>query len=929
MNARGPHGIRINFRWQIIVLFASAILLLAVIGSLTAGFIINKRVSDLVYDQAIQITSGFAHRSILPLLSGAGDIAIDDLESILSYSNVKSLGIYTADAELLIGTDLAERLELSELLPVAGIPFEPKVIRETKSLWVFVAPVYDTDVPDHNGGTIDTLFAQTPTPLGFVSVTIDRASLFKIQQELLQDNLFISVAIALLLLLIAVLITDRMVKPLYQFISLMKKAEKGDDSVRADLAGPIEIENMSRAFNTMMHALAQRREYAEQQHKSLRQEIDERVRVETALRQSENNLKTLLVQHEAVIATIPGIIVEVDQQGRPRWWNRRAEQITGYSKAQIARMNIADFVPKDFMHVTQQAMVDCINNGKSELHTDIITLGGNVPYQFNSVRIDHPSQDTRKATVLAVGMDESESVNAQIALKEAHDAALESARVKSEFLANMSHEIRTPMNGMLGMLQLLANSSLGPEQKNYAGIALRSADHLMSIINDVLDFSKIEAGKLKPHAAEFSPRNLIEDVVELFATRAHEKGLRIYADVAFDIPKTIVSDSHRLKQILSNLVSNAIKFTDEGYVLVHGSVVGRDEKASNLVIDVIDTGIGIEAGSQERVFESFAQMDGSSTRKYSGTGLGLAIVKQLCELLGGYVGLESEYGKGSRFSITLPLDAMQPDYSPEPVDVPLSDGLVINYLSDDRLQSSIFEKYCEYLDKRYHLLSPRDCRDLSPDGGEQRFFIDAESFADVFMSEAWTTVSRYTVYILVNHINSRGVEERIRRFDTVAKILIPIRFKSFIELLSQGETESDIAVERGIEAPCHEKVGKRILVVEDNEINQRVIVEMLNKLGYEAELAGNGRQALQLLESNSSIELVFMDCQMPVMDGYAAARQIRMNSNDNKHVSIIAMTGNALEGDREKCINAGMDDYVSKPIRLSTLKSTLEKWLPA
>ncbi|ALP53245.1 hypothetical protein Tel_08810 [Candidatus Tenderia electrophaga] len=926
MNTRRPNGFRINFHWQIIALIASGILLLAVIGSLTAGFIINKRISDLVYDQAIQITRGFAHRSILPLLSGAGDSAIDDLETTLSHSNVKSLGIYTADGELLIGTDSAAQNDLTGVLPVEAESFEPVLAEETESLWVFVAPVYDTDVLDDGTGTIDTLFNQTPRLLGFVSVTIDRSSLFKIQQELLLDNLFISIAIALVVLLVAVLITGRVVEPLYQFISLMKKAEKGDNSVRAELAGPVEIENMSRAFNTMMQALEQRREYAEQQHTSLLQEIDERVSAEQALRKSEQSLKTLLAQHEAVVATIPGIIVEVDPQGNPIWWNRRVEQVTGYSKAQIAEMNAADFVPETFSAALRDSIQACIRDGKGELHTEILIPGGSVPYQFNSVRIDHPSRDPNKATVLAVGMDESESVNAQIALKEARDAALESARVKSEFLANMSHEIRTPMNGMFGMLQLLADSNLDSEQRNFADIALRSADHLMSIINDVLDFSKIEAGKLSLNAAPFSPRELIEDVVELFATKAHEKGLRIYADVSFDVPRTIVSDSHRLKQVVYNLVSNAIKFTDNGHVLVRASVSGAGHESASLVIEVIDTGIGIETDSKEKAFESFVQVDGSSTRKYSGTGLGLAIVNQLCELLGGDVELESEFGKGSRFSVSLPLAKLNPGDMVDDAGEALPEDLTVTYLVGDRIQSSIFKSYCDHLGNPYRWMAGRDYLEFKPLPGRHQFFVDAEALPEVCASNLWASISRHPVHVLVNHMDSHSVDEYIQRFDNASKVMIPLRFKCFVELLTLSANTHETVL-AGAAEQQHSENDRRILVVEDNEINQRVIVTMLNKLGYEAVLANDGQQALDLLHANPSIELIFMDCQMPVMDGYEASRQIRRDESDNTHVNIIAMTGNAMEGDREKCIDAGMDDYVAKPIRLSTLKKTLNNWL--
>lgn len=928
MPPRANQGIRFNFHWQIILLFAAGILLLAVVGSLTAGYLINNRVSDLVYDQAMQITKGFAHRSILPLLSGAGESALDDLESTLSYSNVTALGIYTAEGDLLIGTNQAEQLEFGAPVHGRSVPFEPELVKERESLWVFVAPVYDTDVLDSGNGSIDTLFSQTPSLLGYVSVTIDRSNLFAIQQALLQENLFVTVGIALLVLLIAVAITRRMVRPLYRFILLMNKAEMGDDSVRADLAGPVEIHNMSRAFNTMMQALESRRAYAEQQHASLLDEIEERAKIEQALRRSEKKLRALLAQHEAVVATVPGIILEIDQQGRPIWWNKRVEQVTGRSREEIAQSNVVEYIPPDLRAATLASIQQCIREGKAELHTDIFTLGGNIPYQFNSVRIDHPSGDESQATVLAIGMDESESVNAQIALAEARDAALESARIKSEFLANMSHEIRTPMNGMLGMLQLLGHSKLDAEQKKYADIALRSADQLMSIINDVLDFSKTEAGKLELHRSEFSFRGLVEEVVELFASKAYEKGLKIYADVALDVPSTIVTDSHRLNQILSNLVSNAVKFTDVGHVLVKAYITGSDTPSAALVFAVQDTGIGIEESARERVFDSFAQADGSSTRKYGGTGLGLAIVKQLCELLGGHIDMDSAFGEGSCFTVTLPLSSLEPDFNPVDEGRRLAQGLAVRYISSDRIQSTIFKKYCDRLNVDYRLIDPKGLHAAALEHGPNLAFIDAEYIADVCASEVWSRLAGVPVYVLVNLIESQSVDALVAHHGNVSKLVTPIRLETFLNVLTQESSEMSAEEEQ---APAHEfrdRRQARILVVEDNDINMRVIVAMLDKLGHSVKLAQDGREALEVLEGDPAIEMVFMDCQMPGMDGYEATRRIRMNeAGGDRHVTIVAMTGNALASDREKCIAAGMDDYVAKPIRLATLKDTLDKWL--
>ncbi len=919
-------GIRLNIHWQIILLLSAGMLSLAIIGSLTAGFFVNKKVSDIVYDQAKQITSSFAHLSILPLLSGVGDSAIDDIESVLAYKNVHSLAIYKRNGELLIGSELLEEhsflLNLSENAP----PFKAKLVSETPLFWVFLAPVYDSDLAQTDIGNIDALFTPKPSLLGYVNVTVDRSNLFKTQQALLVNNLYISMGIALILIVMAIFITHKLVKPLYQFVSLMERAEEGDDSVKAEIKGSVEIELMARGFNTMMESLKQRREYAEQQHDSLMLEIDERVKVETALRESESNLKAVLAQHEAVVSTIPGIIVEFEANGKPLWWNKRAELVSGLSEEDFASQQLNELVSEDSKEALRQAIINGIKTGGFELHAKILTREGEVPYQFNGVRISQ--EGSEKARLLTIGMDDSESIKAQIVMQSARDTALESSRVKSEFLANMSHEIRTPMNGMLGMLQLLADSNLNSEQKNFSDIALRSADQLLSVINDVLDFSKIEAGKLEVNLADFSLRELIEDVVELFANKAYEKGIKIYASMTFDVPDIINSDPQRLKQVLSNLVGNAVKFTEKGYVLLKADV---EPGGKNLVLSIIDTGIGIDAGDQGKVFDSFAQADGSSTRRFSGTGLGLSIVKQLSKLLGGDVELKSVPDSGSEFRVTIPLSTI--DKESEPVDVLPQSTLSrhVCYLGDDQIQSAIFESFSENINQSYQLISAAEYNSFIPDESDYLFLIDLELLNRLKSSALWLRIIRYSLFVLVYQHDFQLFETIKKGTDReLIKVLLPLRYNTFIEIYQRVSNEK-CRIDKNVTTSLQTQSIQppRILVVEDNEVNQRVILTMLRKLGFDALLAENGQKSLNVLASNKQIELVIMDCQMPVMDGYTASREVRDNAGIyNPGLKIIAMTGNALEGDKQKCLDAGMDDYMSKPIRLAALKANLKKWLP-
>jgi PAS domain S-box-containing protein len=911
---------RLNFYWQIIVLLAGGIFSVAVIGSLIATFVINMRVSDLIYDQAKHITSSFAHQSILPLLSGVGENAENDINALLLYPNVKSLGIYDANGELLIGSDHEELNLFKPAVTIKAKPFEAVLTREDSDHWVFGAPVYDADIFQGSEAEMEALFTQTPKLIGYVTVSIDRSNLFSIQKELLTDNFVTSVAIALILIVITGFVIKRMIRPLHRFIGLMEKAEAGDDSVRAGITGPIEIEHMTRAFNTMMQSLEQRRLYSEEQHDSLVREVRERKQAEKALKKSESHLRNVLNQHEAVVSTVPGIIVQMDRQGKVLWWNRRVEDISGLDGHDIETMNAVDFFPPDEATRVSNQIEECFLLGKSELHADVLTARGLVPYQFIGVRIDDPSGKEKKSTLLAIGMDNSESIAANLALKEAHDSALESSLVKSEFLANMSHEIRTPMNGMMGMLQLLGEGNLNAEQKHYVDIALKSADHLLNIINDVLDFSKIEAGKLQITNSVFSLRMLIEDVAELFSTRAHEKGLRIYADISFDVPDMIVSDPHRIKQIISNLVGNAIKFTDKGYVMLRATA-----NSGQLHIDVIDTGIGIDPEVQKKVFDSFAQVDGSSTRKYSGTGLGLAIVKQLAELMGGSVGLTSEPNQGSDFSVTIPFT--KTNIAGAELHLPAPEDWQVHYVSDDDIQAGIFSNYTNHIGQKFSQIRSNDLDKLQPEKTHYLFLVDAPLFNRFISENLWIKDHEQNVLVVLAHAITERVDDLLTGHEYVIRVMTPVRYSSFVGLLTRQEQQIK-KLETETPAVTEPAVKGNVLVVEDNEINRHVIVSMLTRVGLTAVIASNGKEAVDILKQDNTISLVFMDCQMPVMDGYQATKEIRKHeeSGGRRHVPIIAMTGHAMHGDREKCLATGMDDYISKPIRLAYIKEAVIKW---
>ncbi|VAW55149.1 BarA sensory histidine kinase (= VarS = GacS) [hydrothermal vent metagenome] len=389
---------------------------------------------------------------------------------------------------------------------------------------------------------------------------------------------------------------------------------------------------------------------------------------------------------------------------------------------------------------------------------------------------------------------------AEKALFKAKEAAEAASKTKSEFLANMSHEIRTPMNGVLGTLQLLKDSDLSASQREYVSIAYNSGEALLSLLNDILDFSKIEAGKLKLEFIPFDFRILVKEITVLLKQKADERHVELMADLDDKIPQVIKGDSVRIRQILANLMTNAIKFTENGKVTIRIAILEKTEKVVRLRIEVNDTGIGIPEASQRKLFNSFTQADGSTTRKYGGTGLGLAIVRQLVTLMRGRLGVDSEEGKGSSFWVEIAFEI--------PVDVALE---------------------------------------------------------------------------------------------------TPQKTEKAVEELLTG----------------------KVLLVEDNPVNQIVAKKMLEKFGLSFEVANNGEEAITRLKQSHNFDLVLMDCQMPVLDGYAATEALRDIEAGEKteRLTVIAMTANAMEGDREKCISAGMDDYVAKPVNQQALKATLAKWL--
>jgi PAS domain S-box-containing protein len=680
-------------------------------------------------------------------------------------------------------------------------------------------------------------------------------------------------------------------------------------------------------------------------------DIAEHIKSEQALLEEEARIRV-------ITESAQDAILMMDPKGDISFWNPAAERIIGYSIEEAIGQNLHLFiVPPRYYSAHKEAIGSFLKTGQGNaigktLELEALCKDGqekSIELSLSAIELsdgwhsvgimrDITSRKLDEKKMLAYA-DELKTKNKEldIALVKAEEAT----KAKSEFLANMSHEIRTPMNGVIGMTGLLLETELSDEQRHYTETVRLSGESLLQLINDILDFSKIEAGKLELEMVDFDLHNMLDDFASMVSVKAHEKELEFICAPAPDVPACVQGDPGRLQQVLTNLTGNAIKFTHEGEVVVQVTLESETETEALLRFSVRDTGVGIPENKKHDLFEKFSQVDASTTRQYGGTGLGLAISKQLVEMMGGDIGVESEKGKGSEFWFRISL-AKQKESCHEKVHSAEISGLHILIVDDNATNREILNKrlaswgakvdeavdgptalqalYRAYEDsEQYHMV----ILDMHMPG------MDGESVARFIKSDAkLKTVPLVMLSSLGQRSNVHGFGER----HFAAYLTKPVRNQELLDVLSgilNTEKQRNKVLTRVCAPSVPSQIHKnlRLLLAEDNIVNQKVAQGMLQKLGYHADTVANGLEAIKALEM-VPYDLVLMDVQMPDMDGLDATRLVRNPHSSvlDHEIPIVAMTAYAMKGDKERCLEAGMNDYITKPVSLQALMELLDKW---
>jgi PAS domain S-box-containing protein len=698
-------------------------------------------------------------------------------------------------------------------------------------------------------------------------------------------------------------------------ISVRNIANSGDVSARVHCEGHDEIGDMGEAINRMLGSL--------QLSQKQKQQAEERYR--------------------AFMNNIPALALIKDAEGRILYINEPLAKMYNIKLEDVQGKPVGNWIPAKFLEKVHLQEQEVISTQQVMHFVDVVPTPDGVLHHRLSYRFPLKGPDG-ELLVGTVAIDITDRIQAEEALQDAKVMAETANRAKSEFLANMSHEIRTPLNGVLGMTDLALGTELTVEQREYLDTVKLSADSLLTVINDILDFSKIEAGKIDLEIMDFNVRDHLEATLRTLAFRGDEKGLELLCEVTPEVPEMVRGDSNRLRQIVVNLVGNAIKFTEEGEVALKVRVEAGEGADRILHLTVSDTGVGISPEKQKLIFEPFSQADTSTTRKYGGTGLGLTISARLVEMMGGRIWVESEMGRGSQFHFTMRVGTSDMAIEVGTIaPAELLRGVRVLVADDNRTNRRILEGML----KRWEMNS------TSVDEGEKALTELSSALkagepyglilTDMHMPkmDGFGLIERIrqmpelstAVIMMLTSVGHRGDAVRCQDLGVAAYLLKPIRQSELREAIARvlGAREQKGAIPlitRYSLGDAQEPTAVlRVLVAEDNAVNQRLASRLLEKRGHRVTVMANGREALEALEKQN-YDLILMDVQMPEMDGFETTAAIReKEKHTGAHIPIIALTAHAMKGDKERCLAAGMNGYLSKPIRPQELDEILETYL--